>query len=281
MRDNVNAMTHTTATDELWRGNHGMIADRDFSHLRARHDEAAVRVYLLGPAWAESQGAPLLIRRRQARALLYCLASKLQPVPREEICFGFWADKPEAAASRYLSHLLSHLRTALGAPELIRNNNDTIDLDPARVWCDAVEFRAACNLPDARNIVALERAVELYRGPFLSGFSLPAAAEFELWVTEQRSLHERLYLDALSALIEAETTLGDYSKAIVYARRYLRVDDLAEDIHRKLMVLHVMTGDRPAALQQYDRCLSTLQRELGVQPLPETRAIHDAILQNT
>jgi DNA-binding SARP family transcriptional activator len=281
MSDNRNALERYTFAATVHRKGTGMAKDRGFEQVGVERAGAALRVFLLGPAWAESCDGPLLIRRRQARALLYCLASKLQPVPREEICFGFWADKPEGAASRYLSHLLSHLRTALGTPDLIRNNNDTLDLDPSRVWSDAVAFRAECNLPDARNIVALERAVELYRGPFLSGFSLPAAAEFELWVTEQRSLHERIYLDALAALIEAETTLGDYSKAILYARRYLRIDDLAEDIHRKLMVLHVMSGDRPAALQQYDRCACTLQRELGVQPLPETRAIHNAIRQNS
>ncbi len=61
---------------------------------------------------------------------------------------------------------------------------------------------------------------------------------------------------------------------------YLQVDEMAEDIHRELMVLHVMSGDRPAAIQQYKRCAAILQRELGVEPLPETRAIYKAILQN-
>jgi DNA-binding SARP family transcriptional activator len=256
-----------------------MVREERFLHGTIDRERADLRIYLLGPAWIERNGESLTIQRRQARALLYCLASKLRPIPREELCFGFWADKPEGAASRYLSHLVSHLRTALGTPDLVHHNNDTLDLDPNRVWCDAVEFRTVCNLPDVRDVDVLEQAVELYRGPFLSGFSLSAAPEFELWMTEQRSMHEQLYLDTLATLVEAETTRGDYGKAIQYARRYLRVDDLAEDIHRKLMVLHVMTGDRPAALQQYERCISILQRELSVQPLPETRAIYDAIMQ--
>lgn len=239
-----------------------------------------LRVFLLGPAWVEWEGEHVSIRRRQARALLYCLASKLHPVPREELCFGFWADTPDATASRYLSHLVSHLRSALDAPAIIRNHNDTLELDASQVWCDAVVFRSICNLPGAQNLDILEEAIELYRGPFLSGFSLPAAPEFELWMTEQRTFYERLYLDALSTLIAAETTLGDYAKAILYARRYLRIDEMAEDIHRRLMVLHVMSGDRPAALHQYERCAAVLDRDLGVEPLPETRAIYDAILKN-
>jgi len=42
--------------------------------------------------------------------------------------------------------------------------------------------------------------------------------------------------------------------------------------------LHVLNGDRPAALQQYQRCVTTLKRELDVDPLPETRALYRAIV---
>ena len=59
---------------------------------------------------------------------------------------------------------------------------------------------------------------------------------------------------------------------------YLDIDEMAEDVHRNLVVLHVLSGDRPAALQQYQRCVTILKRELGVDPLPETRALYKAIL---
>ncbi len=240
-----------------------------------------MRVFLLGPAWVEWQGQPLSIGRRQTRALLYCLAAKQHPVAREELCFGFWPDNGDAHAHRQLSHLLSHLRAALPDESLVLSVNDTVELDWMRVWCDAPALRAACASLEPENAHDLERAVRHYRGPFLSGFSLPAASEFELWVSEQRTLHERLYLDALRVLLRSEAGYMDYDRAIKYARMYLQVDELAEDIHRELMVLHVMSGDRPAAIQQYKRCSTILQRELGVEPLPETRAIYKAVTQNT
>jgi DNA-binding SARP family transcriptional activator len=46
------------------------------------------------------------------------------------------------------------------------------------------------------------------------------------------------------------------------------------------MMLHLLAGDRPAALQQYERCVSVLKRELGIEPLPETRAVYRAIMDN-
>lgn len=257
-----------------------MITDMNGFELApgAQHD---LRVYALGPSWIEWQGQTLSIHRRQARALLYCLAARLEPVPRERICFNFWSDKPDAQARRHFSHLLSHLRRALPDPSLLRSINDAVLLDPNRVWCDAVAFRKACAHLDADHFHILERAVQLYRGPFLSGFSISDAPEFELCMGEQRSTCERLYLDALRALINAETARLDYSRAIQYARVYLDIDEMAEDIHRNLMVLHLLNGDRPAALQQYQRCATILKRELDVDPLPETRALHKAILQDT
>lgn len=238
-----------------------------------------LRVYLMGPAWVEWQGEPLVIRRRQTRALLYCLAAKQHPVPREELCFGFWPDQPESQGHRQLSHLLSHLRTALPDPSMVQGFGDALEVDARRVWCDAVAFRSACANLEIEQAPSLEYAVQLYRGSFLSGFSLPAAPEFELWVSEQRTLHERLYLDALRVLLRGETSYVDYERAIKYARMYLRVDELAEDVHRQLMILHVLSGDRPAALQQYKRCATILQRELGLEPLPETKAVYKAMLQ--
>ncbi|MGE5602793.1 MAG: AfsR/SARP family transcriptional regulator [Nitrososphaerales archaeon] len=251
----------------------------DLNHSR-NVTELTLRVYLLGPAWIQWQGQALSIGRRQTRALLYCLAAKRHPVAREELCFGFWPDRADAQAHRQLSHLLSHLRTALPDPELVQSVNDTIELDWNRVWCDASSLRAACTSLEPENAHELEQAIRYYRGPFLAGFSLPAAPEFELWVSEQRTLHERLYLDALRVLLRSEATFMDYDRAIKYARMYLQVDEMAEDIHRELMILHVMAGDRPAAIQQYKRCAAVLQRELGVEPLPETRAIYKAVLQN-
>jgi DNA-binding SARP family transcriptional activator len=233
----------------------------------AQHD---LRVYVLGPSWIEWQGQPLSVHRRQARALLYCLATKMKPVPRDQICFGFWPDEFDAKSHRNLSHLLSHLREALPDPSVLRSLNDTLELDPQRVWCDAAAFREACSDLNFGNSQQLEQAIRLYRGPFLSGMSLPNAPEFELWVSEQRSACERVLLDALKVLISAETAQPDYGRAIQHARLYLNIDEMAEDVHRNLMVLHVLSGDRPAALQQYQRCVTILKRELGVDPLPET-----------
>lgn len=240
----------------------------------------ALQIYLLGPpavAWA---GRSLAISRRQARAMLYCLATRLQPVPRERLCFLFWPDTHESTARRNLSRLLTHLRRALPAPDVLVTSDDHVGLDPRCTWSDTAAFERLCAAQKShRRTETLRQAADLYRGPFLAGFSLPDCHEFEAWATLERQTWERLYLEALAALIAEQTATGDYTAAIACARRYLATDDLAEDIHRRLIELYAATGDRSAALRQFEYCVTVLERELGVSPLPETQAIYRAVLE--
>ncbi len=238
-----------------------------------------LRIRLLGPpkvVWADRS---LPLPRRQVRALLYRLAAGRQPVPREELCYLLWPDTPDTTARRNLRGLLTHLRRALPAPDLLMTSEDVVGLDPDRTWSDTVLFERLCTGPELpTQAETLQQAVDLYRGPFLAGFSLPTCPEFEMWATAERQIWERLYLEALAGLIEEQSARGNCAEAIDFARRYLATDDLAEDIHRRLIELYAASGDRGAALRQFEECLTVLERELGVDPLPETQAAYRAVL---
>jgi DNA-binding SARP family transcriptional activator/tetratricopeptide (TPR) repeat protein len=242
--------------------------------------EAALHVALLGPPAVAFDGRPLTVPRRQVRGLLYRLAAEPGPLPREELGFLFWPDVAETVARRHLSRLLTCLRRALPDAGLLLTPGDQIGLDAARVWSDAAAFARLCSGGKARAVTgALQQAVAWYSGPFLQGFSLPECPEFELWLSQERSALEQLYLEAHEALIEEGATRGDYGAAIAHAQAYLETDCLAESVHRRLMELYALSGDRSAALRHYERCVVILERELGVGPMAETQAVHQAVLQ--
>ena len=60
----------------------------------------------------------------------------------------------------------------------------------------------------------------------------------------------------------------------------LRYDRARERTHRQLMRLLYMSGDRTGALRQYERCVSALREELGVQPDKLTLALYEEIRGN-
>jgi DNA-binding SARP family transcriptional activator len=213
------------------------------------------------------------LSRRQARGLIYYLADVMEPVSRDRLCFLFWPDISEAEARRKLSRLVSLLRGDLPQSDLLLVENETISIDPDQVWSDAAEFARLYASPSS---MAKKAAVDLYRGAFLDGFSLPKSPEYDLWISEGGSQYERLYLSTLAELIKSKTESHDLASAIQYAQAYLVVDELAEDIHRQLITLYAANGDQTAAMRQMEICTLALERELGVEPLPETRGAFQA-----
>jgi predicted ATPase/DNA-binding SARP family transcriptional activator len=240
--------------------------------------ERPLHITLLGPPRLVADGHPLSLPRRQLRALLYRLAVELQPVPREHLCFLLWPDTPETTARRHLTVLLNQLRHALPTPDVVLTQRDIVALDPAYIQADTLAFAEASAAAARRGELGpLAEAVNHHAGPFLHGFSLPANAEFDMWVAQERQHWERRYLDALATLIDGYAAGGAYALAIAAAQRALAVDELAEDMHRWLITLYGAQGDRTSALRQFERCVLVLERELGVRPLPETRAVYEAV----
>lgn len=238
-------------------------------------DTTPLQIALFGPPQILWRGEPLPLARRQVRGLLFYLAHTPAPAPRDRLSFLFWPDLPDADARAHLKRLLSTLRSALPDGSLLAADNGAIALDRGRVWCDVEEFHklAAASHPGPQ-----ARAAALYRGPFLDGFSLPDCPEYGDWQTQVQAQTERAYLATLSRLVDDRRAAGDLEAAVDYARRYLAVDDLAEEVHRRLIELHTARGARRAAAQQFERCALILERELGVSPLPETRAAYEAAI---
>jgi DNA-binding SARP family transcriptional activator len=226
------------------------------------------------------RGEPLSIPRRQVRALLYRLAAERKPLSRSYLSYLLWADCPERAARQNLSRLLVYLSQALPAGRLLQVDEVQVQLAPGLAATDVGAFEKHWEAwKMSRADAELHAAAELYRGPFLSGFYLPGNNEFNAWVEAEVEHWEQRYLKTLAILVERSSQCGELAQAIEYAQSYLAHNDLAEDIHRALIELHAARGEREAALRQYERCATILERELGVKPAPETLAAYRTALE--
>src|SRR5438477_312217 len=111
--------------------------------------------------------------------------------------------------------------------------------------------------------------------------SLPAkkAQALLAFLALRARLHE-LALEALRRLMRHHVKAGRLDQAVPIAVRLVALDPLQEDQQRALMRLHLRQGRRAAALRQYQECVAVLQRELGVEPEPETKRLYLEILQH-
>ncbi len=227
------------------------------------------RLLLLGKPKFEYQDRPVELSSAKAVALLAFLAAARESQPRERLIGFLWAESTEEAARKNLRNTLWSLRKALG-DDVVSADDDQLALGEA-VWTDVREFeRLGESDPEA--------AVALYRGPFLDGLSVSDAPDYEIWLTGERERLAESCSRALMVLVGKHRDAGNWRRVVEVAQRALAFDNLQEPMHRALMEAHARLGERAEALRGYDTLQATLDRELGVQPLPETVALRTAIV---
>ena len=140
---------------------------------------------------------------------------------------------------------------------------------------DVTEFEAAAAVKT--DIDRLQQAVELFQGDFLDGFYLDDAPLFDEWVLAQRARLRALALGALEILIAHFAGQATDETAIRYAQRLLDLEPWHEETHRELMRLLAVSGQRSAALVQFETCRGLLAGELGVEPALATIRLYEQI----
>ena len=138
-----------------------------------------------------SNGVPVsgAAQQRKTLALLALLAAAGRTgLSRDKLVAYMWPEADAEHARGLLKQACYALRRDLHQPDLILGATQ-LRLNPDVITSDVQAFEAALERGDAA------QAAELYGGPFLDGFYLSDAAEFERWVeAERRRLRERARL---------------------------------------------------------------------------------------
>lgn len=221
---------------------------------------------------------------KKTEALLFYLAltahtsdAQTTSCSRDAVATLLWGELTDAQAKQNLRNVLSDLRRLVG--DHVRIDRQTVAFDRTRpYWLDVAHMQR--NLepdPSSVDLGGRQAAVDLYQGELLHGFYVHNAPLFEAWVVEQREHLHTLVVTALTVLVDEYAQQGNAVAALAANRRLLRLDPWSEPTHRRQMLLLAQTGDRAAALAQYDTCCRMLADEFGIEPLPETTALYEQI----
>jgi len=247
---------------------------------------AGLSLFLLGAFQVTLAGEPVTrFESNKVRALLAYLAIETgQPHRREVLAALLWPEWPERTARAYLRNALSDLRQAIGdhhaTPPYLSIDRTTIQFNlDSDCWIDVQTFRALVEGDPGEAPIdhPLEEALALYRGSFLEGFSVRDSPAFEDWALVVRERLERLASTALHRLAAAYVERGQYDRACGYARRRTELEPWNEGAHRQLMRALALSGQRSAALAQYEACRRALRGELDAEPGPETVRLYEQI----
>lgn len=212
---------------------------------------------------------PVAWKWEKTRELFFYLLH-LGPRRREQILTALWPDTDSGQARTALHTAVYRLRKA-ACPEVILTQDGLYRINEELVLeYDARAFerllKEAAAGPAGAEIIALQAAVDLYRGPFLE------ETEAEWRNAEQQRL-ERLVLGALERLSDLYAQDGRRQESIAAAERLLAIDPSREDIHARVIQTYLRLGDRAAAQRQMERCVTVLRDEWGIEPGPELAAL--------
>lgn len=228
-----------------------------------------------------AEGVPLDLGSPTTRSLFACLLlHRSQLSDRRKLAFLFWPDCAESSARRNLRIYLHHIRRALeevlpvgpdssGQMKLLLAEGSTIHINPQiPLWIDIEAFSHAAR-PTA-SIEELKSAAALYSGDLLED-------SYAEWCEEERRQFHNTYLSVLSRLAQNLQNAGAWEEAIFYAKKLAVEEPFDEQVHRQLIRLYALNGERSQAIQQYRSLEENLERELGAKPMPETQALYRSV----
>ncbi len=225
------------------------------------------RLRTFGGLWLDRDGQRVGgTSPRRLGLLAAVVAAGEHGISRDRLLLLLWPDSTETKARHALAQTLYSFRRELG-DDLIRSAPAELLLDPDQLGSDLAEFL------EARARGDLEGAARLYTGPFLDGFYIPVADEFERWAEIERTRLRELAMQVMEAAARQASDTGRLEDASAHWRRLTVLAPLNSRIALGYMTSLADAGDVAGAIQ-YGRSHELARRqELGAQPDPAVGAL--------
>jgi SARP family transcriptional regulator, regulator of embCAB operon len=252
-------------------------------------EPATLRIHLSGRIAIDTGGTflgPEEFPGQQGRAAFAFLVGQRQaPVSRSAVADAIWPSRPPPSWDTALSSIVSKLRSLLcragldgtdalpgvgGCYELRLPRGTWVDHEVA---ADAIhEAEAALKAGDpARAYGPSAVAQHIARRPFLPG-------QEGHWFERRREKLAGILVRALECRAEIYLWNREYPLAVESARDVVALRPFRESAYRLLMRAHASAGNAAEALRVYERCRAVISEELGVNPSPDTQALHAQVL---
>ncbi|MEV6239272.1 BTAD domain-containing putative transcriptional regulator [Lentzea sp. NPDC051838] len=244
----------------------------------------SVRIQVLGSTRAWHGGVELELGPPGRRAVLGLLVlAEGESVSTPDLMDALWGDRPPRSAANVLQTHVKHLRrllepgrTSRSSSEVLPYANSGYALNLNAVDIDLMAFhRLVSQVTDDLGDVAktLGEALGLWHGRPLA--DLPALATHPKVVALVAKHREVLARHA-----DAMITIGAAAEVLPVIAEVAADQPLDEASQARLIRAYHAVGRRSMAFQTYHEVRDRLVEELGIDPGPELRAAHTALLHD-
>jgi DNA-binding SARP family transcriptional activator len=218
------------------------------------------------------------VQQRPLALLKALIALGGREVSEAKLAEFLWAEADGDLAHHSFEVALSRLRKLLGKEDALVLKEGRLSLSKRHCWVDVWAFERSLGQAEkawkegnqAEAIPLFEKALSLYRGPFLR-------SEETIWAESPREKLRSGFLRAAAQLGRCFEDRERWDEAAFCYEKGIDEDDLAEEFYRRLMVCHIRRGRESEALSVYRRCRKTLSSVLGVDPSAETQSIAESL----
>ena len=247
--------------------------------------------------WRDGERLPETIwKRGKARNLfLYFITHPTQFIARERITSDLWPTLDDARAERDFKVALTALHTALQperaarqqSPYVVSQGNSyglsgtAVSTDPiqASINLDYLQFETQIIKASRLETADPTTAINLYQQalPLFQGEYLPEAV-YEDWTVATRERMTTLFLTGAMRLAHLLNEQKQPVEVAYWCERVLAVDACWEDAYRLLMQSYAVQGNRPFIHKTFNQCRQNLERELSLEPMPETVRLYEQMV---
>jgi DNA-binding SARP family transcriptional activator len=242
---------------------------------------------VLGPLQMTLDGAAVPLGTPKQRAVLAVLVmNRNRPVAIDSLITAAWEQWPPAEARASLHTYISNLRKLLGragddsrsrlpsAPPGYQLTLADTDCDIGRFIIEksaGVQAAAAGRFEQASR--HLTTALAQWRGPVLEDLR-----EFQFVDVFATALTED-QVETQIALAEAEIACGRSQAVIAPLEALAAEHPYREPVWAQLITAYYLAERQSEALETYQRLKTTLTEDLGIDPGPTVRALHQKVLR--
>jgi DNA-binding SARP family transcriptional activator/Tfp pilus assembly protein PilF len=231
------------------------------------------RLRTFGGLWLERDGQRIGgTSPRRLGLLSAVVASADRGISRDRLLLLLWPDSTESKARHALAQTLYSFRRELGT-DLISSEGAELIVDPRQLESDYHDFHLARAAGD------FERAAGLYAGPFLDGFYLAGADEFERWAEIERARLRELAIQSLESAGRAAAAAGRLEAASSHWRHLSVLAPLNSRVSLGYMTALADSGDVAGAIQHARGHQLARKQELGAPPDPAVAGLLDRLVR--
>lgn len=245
-----------------------------------------VRLYTLGRFSLVIDGSPMTsstkAQHRPLELLKLIISLGGRGVNVGRVCDELWPDQEGDAAYKSFTVTLYRLRKMMGNDTVLLSDGK-LSLNNQFCWVDSwelqrqlTELEQKCQQGKSGDIDMLtQNVLALYQGHFLGDEN-----SGQPW---QLATRERLRSRMLRAILTAGGHLeraGNIESAIAIYQKGLELDELAEDLYRRLMTCMVSEGRFAEAKAVYQRCEKILATLLGIEPSTNTMKVYVNVMNS-